>query len=151
VWNINNGQTLGTNLWQLAANGRVESFNGKFRDECLNTHWFTTLRQARSIVENGRADYNKVRPHSALGYPTPKQNSASFDTTAKPRQGNPSGSLRSALTGPRRRVRCNQHERRRKLPTKPVSTGIPGYGWNHFHGQVNLYCIDHLTLRSQST
>jgi putative transposase len=82
-------------------NGHVESFNGKLRDECLNTHWFTTLRQARSIVENWRADYNNVRPHSALGYATPKefakQSSASFavqilsNTTAKPRQGNPAG------------------------------------------------------------
>ncbi len=82
-------------------NGHVESFNGKFRDECLNTHWFTTLRQARSIIENWRTDYNELRPHSALGYATPKefarQGSASFavrilnDTTAKPRQGNPDG------------------------------------------------------------
>jgi putative transposase len=82
-------------------NGYVESFNGKLRDECLNTHWFTTLRQARSIVENWRADYNNVRPHSALGYATPKefakQSSASFavqilsNTTAKPAQGNPAG------------------------------------------------------------
>ena len=82
-------------------NGHVESFNGKFRDECLNTHWFTTLRQARSIVENWRIDYNQIRPHSALGYATPgefaKQNSASFavqilpDTMAKLRPGNPGG------------------------------------------------------------
>ena len=82
-------------------NGHVESFNGKLRDECLNTHWFTTLRQARSIVENWRTDYNNVRPHSALGYATPKefakQSSASFavqilpDTMAGPCQGTPDG------------------------------------------------------------
>jgi putative transposase len=82
-------------------NGHVESFNGKFRDECLNTHWFATLRQARSIIENWRTDYNELRPHSALGYATPKefaiQSSASFavqtlnDTPAKPGQGNPDG------------------------------------------------------------
>jgi hypothetical protein len=82
-------------------NGHVESFNGKFRDECLNTHWFTTLRQARNIVENWRTDYNEVRPHSALEYATPKefarQSSASFaveilrDTMAKPPQGTPDG------------------------------------------------------------
>jgi hypothetical protein len=74
-------------------NEHVESFNGKFRDECLNTHWFTTLRQTRSIVENWRTDYNEVRPRSALGYATPKEfakQSAPFavrilrDTTAKP-------------------------------------------------------------------
>jgi putative transposase len=82
-------------------NGHVESFNGKFRDECLNTHWFTTLRQARTIVENWRTDYNEFRPHSALGYATPKefakQSSASLavqilpDTMAKPHQGTPGG------------------------------------------------------------
>jgi putative transposase len=82
-------------------NGHVESFNGKFRDECLNTHWFTTMRQARNIVESWRADYNESRPHSALAYATPRefaiQSSASFavrslnNTTAKPPQGNPDG------------------------------------------------------------
>jgi putative transposase len=54
-------------------NGHIESFNGKFRDECLNTHWFTTVRQARSIIENWRADYNGRRPHSALRYATPTE------------------------------------------------------------------------------
>jgi putative transposase len=63
-------------------NGHIESFNGKFRDECLNTHWFTTVRQARSIIESWRADYNELRPHSALRYATPtefaNQGTASF-------------------------------------------------------------------------
>ncbi len=45
----------------------VESFNGKFRDECLNQHWFTSLRDARSQIEPWRLDYNQVRPHSSLG------------------------------------------------------------------------------------
>jgi putative transposase len=82
-------------------NGHVESFNGKFRDECLNTHWFTSLRQARVIVEHWRADYNGVRPHSALRYATPNEfaraSSASFavetlnNTGTKPGQGNPYG------------------------------------------------------------
>ena len=54
-------------------NGHVESFNGKLRDECLNAHWFTTLRQARNTIENWRTDYNQVRPHSALGYATPNE------------------------------------------------------------------------------
>jgi putative transposase len=39
----------------------------------LNTHWFTSLRQARNIIEYWRRDYNRVRPHSALGYATPKE------------------------------------------------------------------------------
>ena len=38
-------------------NGHCESFNGKFRDECLNEHWFTSLRQARELVESWRANY----------------------------------------------------------------------------------------------
>ena len=45
----------------------VESFNGKFRDECLNQHWFVSLRDARLEIEAWRQDYNRVRPHSALG------------------------------------------------------------------------------------
>lgn len=48
-------------------NGYIESFNGKFRDECLNEHWFQTLMQARSEIATWRQDYNEVRPHSSLG------------------------------------------------------------------------------------
>ncbi len=52
-------------------NAFIESFNGKFRDECLNQNWFTDLADARRIIEAWRVDYNTVRPHSALGYQTP--------------------------------------------------------------------------------
>jgi len=48
-------------------NGYIESFNGKFRDECLNEHWFETLQQARTEIAIWRQDYNEVRPHSSLG------------------------------------------------------------------------------------
>lgn len=48
-------------------NAWVESFNGKFRDECLNMHWFRSLREARFEIETWRRDYNEVRPHSSLG------------------------------------------------------------------------------------
>lgn len=51
----------------------VESFNGKFRDECLNQHWFTDLADARRTVEAWRLDYNQVRPHSSLGGLAPEQ------------------------------------------------------------------------------
>jgi putative transposase len=47
-------------------NAFIESFNGKLRDECLNEHWFTTVPEARSIIEVWRQDYNQERPHSAL-------------------------------------------------------------------------------------
>lgn len=52
-------------------NGYIESFNGKFRDECLNCHWFTNLADARSLIEAWRCDYNHARPHSALQQLTP--------------------------------------------------------------------------------
>jgi putative transposase len=52
-------------------NAFIESFNGKFRAECLNTHWFMSLDDARSKLEDWRRDYNEVRPHSAIGYKTP--------------------------------------------------------------------------------
>ena len=54
-------------------NAYVESFNGKFRDECLNEHWFKTLNEAREIVSSWRADYNQHRPHGALNYQTPAE------------------------------------------------------------------------------
>ena len=54
-------------------NGFIESFNGKFRDECLNENWFIDLRDARQKIEDWRCDYNQVRPHSALGYRTPEE------------------------------------------------------------------------------
>jgi putative transposase len=49
----------------------IESFNGKFRDECLNEHWFVTMAQARRVIESWRAEYNTERPHSSLGDLTP--------------------------------------------------------------------------------
>lgn len=48
-------------------NGYIESFNGRFRDECLNEHWFQTLGQAREEIARWRRDYNEVRPHSSIG------------------------------------------------------------------------------------
>ena len=48
-------------------NGYIESFNGRFRDECLNEHWFETLHQARTEIARWRRDYNEVRPHSSIG------------------------------------------------------------------------------------
>lgn len=48
-------------------NGYIESFNGKFRDECLNEQWFETLTQAREEIALWRQDYNEIRPHSSLG------------------------------------------------------------------------------------
>jgi putative transposase len=52
-------------------NAYIESVGGRLRDECLNEHWFTSLADARAIVEAWRQDYNEARPHRALGYQTP--------------------------------------------------------------------------------
>jgi putative transposase len=54
-------------------NGYIESFNGKFRDECLNANWFVDLEDARRKIAEWKWDYNYVRPHSALGYMTPME------------------------------------------------------------------------------
>jgi putative transposase len=50
-------------------NAFVESFNGKFRDQCLNLYWFRDLAEARRAIEEWRQHYNEVRPHRALGQP----------------------------------------------------------------------------------
>ena len=47
-------------------NAHIESFNGKLRNECLNLEWFTSLREARTVIEEWRVSYNGFRPHSAL-------------------------------------------------------------------------------------
>jgi len=54
-------------------NGHIESFNGKFRDECLSENWFISLDDARRKVEEYRVDYNEVRPHSSLDNKTPNE------------------------------------------------------------------------------
>jgi putative transposase len=72
--------------WQ---NGVGESFNGKFRDECLSLEWFRTRAEAKPIIERWRRHYNEVRPHSSLGYLTPSEfasqqaNAASRDATGR--------------------------------------------------------------------
>jgi transposase InsO family protein len=53
-------------------NGRVGSFNGRFRDECLNTNWFMTWVEAKEKIERWREEYNGDRPHSSLAYRTPE-------------------------------------------------------------------------------
>ena len=56
--------------WQ---NGSDESFNGKFRDECLSIEWFRSRREATVVIETWRQHYNEVRPHSSLQYLTPAE------------------------------------------------------------------------------
>ena len=54
-------------------NAFIESFNGTFRAECLNDNWFSSLQDARRIIEEWRIDYNQERPHSSLGGQTPSE------------------------------------------------------------------------------
>ena len=53
-------------------NPYIESFNGSFRDECLNVHWFLSLVDAREKIETWRRDYNAYRPHQSLGGLSPE-------------------------------------------------------------------------------
>ncbi len=61
--------------WQ---NSHVESFNGKLRDELLDRELFTTLLEAKVLVEQYRKNYNEHRPHSALGYLAPSAFAAAY-------------------------------------------------------------------------
>lgn len=54
-------------------NAYIESFNGKFRDECLNEHWFLSIAHAREVIEAWRVEYNRERTHSSLGDITPEE------------------------------------------------------------------------------
>ncbi len=54
-------------------NAFIESFNGRFRQECLNQHWFLSMEDSISKIEAWRKDYNQVRPHSSLGGKTPEE------------------------------------------------------------------------------
>ena len=54
-------------------NAHIESFNGRYRDECLNLHYFTDMNEAREISESWRIDYNTFRPHGSIGGLTPEE------------------------------------------------------------------------------
>jgi putative transposase len=78
-------------LGKPTQNAFIESFNGRFRDECLNENWFLDIRDARRIIEAWRIDYNSSRPHSALGYATPEEFAASH-------QGHAPGEMTTSTT-----------------------------------------------------
>src|SRR5690606_41343914 len=64
--------------WQ---NGSNESFNGKFRDECLSLQWFKNRIDANILIEQFRREYNEIRPHSSLGQLTSLQFKQTLSTT----------------------------------------------------------------------
>jgi putative transposase len=65
-------------------NGTNESFNGRFRDECLNMEWFRNRREAAALIEAWRVHFNTVRPHSSLGYLTPNEFRKKCQSTQNP-------------------------------------------------------------------
>lgn len=66
-WAYENGVTLDfSRPGKPTDNPFIESFNGSFRDECLNLHWFLSIDDAREKIEFWRSDYNEFRPHSSL-------------------------------------------------------------------------------------
>ena len=89
-------------------NGHIESFNGRFRDECLNANWFRNLFEARRRIAIWRDDYNRARPHSALDYRTPDEFATQWQRPSSPPTGIPqpepsvkaslAAHLRAALT-----------------------------------------------------
>jgi putative transposase len=74
-------------------NAMIESFNGTFRDECLNVNWFLSMDDAREKIEKWRKDYNEFRPHSSLGDLTPRQFVDKFSARIK-------GQKTTLLAGP---------------------------------------------------
>lgn len=73
-WAYENGVTLDfSRPGKSTDNAFIESFNGSFRDECLNAHWFLSLEDAREKIEAWRQDYNTFRPHSSLDNLTPTE------------------------------------------------------------------------------
>jgi len=73
-WAYENGVTFEfIRLGKPNDNAHIESFKGSFRDECLNTNWFLSLRDAREKISSWRKDYNSFRPHSSLENMTPDE------------------------------------------------------------------------------
>lgn len=67
--------------WKAWLNGMNESFNGKFRDECLNMQWFKNRIDAKILIEDFRRHFNETRPHSSLGNLTPAEFKQRLSTT----------------------------------------------------------------------
>ena len=78
-------------------NGYVESFNGKFRDECLNENWFIDLPDVRQVTEDYRVDYNEERPHRSLGNLTPSEYIAKLKLPTAAAVGLSNGSMDRSL------------------------------------------------------
>ena len=81
-------------------NGFIESFNGKLRDELLNETLFRSLPHARAVLEAWRRDYNEERPHSKLGWMTPRAYAGALSGETGRHAAQPDGSARRPLANP---------------------------------------------------
>ena len=82
LWAYQNGMTIDfSRPGKPTDNAFVESFNGTFRAECLNAHWFGTLAEAKRRIEAWRQQYNESRPHRSLGERTPSEFANQFEAS----------------------------------------------------------------------
>lgn len=81
-------------------NGFVESFNGRMRDELLNETMFRNIAHARAVIRTWATDFNETRPHSALGYQTPKAFAERLTTTTDTRAAPSENSVRMSASPP---------------------------------------------------
>ncbi len=89
-------------------NAFIESMNGKFRAECLDQNWFTSLDDARRTVATRREDYNRVRPHTSLGGMTPEEYELSL-SSGSPLRGSPPDRLSLPVPPANAGSQSNQH------------------------------------------
>lgn len=86
LWAFTHGVTLDfSRPGKPTDNAFIESFNSRFRQECLNASWFLNLNDARLKTESWRRDYNTARPHSAIGNKTPAEFAALASQGNNPR------------------------------------------------------------------
>jgi putative transposase len=82
LWAYQNGVKIDfSRPGKPADNAFVESFNGTFRAECLDAHWFNDLNEAKRIIEDWRQKYNESRPHRSLGERTHGLSPRAYDVT----------------------------------------------------------------------
>jgi len=83
-WAYENGATMDfSRPGKPTDNAMIESFNGTFRDECLNVNWFLSLEDAREKIERWRVEYNEFLPHSSLGDLTPQEFADQFSESSE--------------------------------------------------------------------
>ena len=79
LWAYQNGVRIDfSRPGKPTVNAYAESFNGTFRAECLDAHWFATLSEAKQAIQEWRREYNESRPHRALGERTPNEFASQF-------------------------------------------------------------------------